>query len=297
VLVFEEPGIHLHPDAQDDLKGIVRDKVAEQCQVVYTTHLPSMYDLAYPEGCRAVMIDPRTGVTLIESQYSPNHQYATWEVAMRALGITNPVQGMLNRNIIVEGPADWVYLLTFAQLLASEETRLNGVASGLIHIHPCRGASSIPGIVPFFFQPGVKSVVVLDSDQPGKSAKDKLEAQFNPPNDYISGILMINEVVYADSKEHELEDLLSDDYYALLVTETIGQNRKISAKDFKRKNCIGAEAVRLVKEKYGIKLDKDKVAWHFRERVLHGDEKVDEQVMTCFKKLLLKVTETLGVPA
>jgi len=299
VLVFEEPGIHLHPDAQDDLKGIIRDKVAEQCQVVYTTHLPGMYDLAYPEGCRAVMIDSKTGVTTIESQYSPNHQYTTWEVAMRALGITSPMLRMCNRNIIVEGPADWIYLLTFAQLLASEEPSLSGVASGLIHIHPCHGANSIPGIVPFFFQRGVKSVVLLDSDQPGKNAKDKLESQFHPPSDHITGILMINDVDYADSglaaKELELEDLLGINLYASLVTETLGQNRKITDKEFKKKNRIGAEAARLVREKYGIKLEHDEVAWCLRESVQHEDREIPEKVKASFKKLLLKATEMLDV--
>lgn len=300
VLVFEEPGIHLHPDAQDDLKGIIRDKVAEQCQVVYTTHLPGMYDLVYPEGCRAVRIDPKTGVTTIESQYSPNHQYTTWEVAMRALGITSPMLRISNRNIIVEGPADWIYLLTFAQLLASEEPGLSGVASGSIHIHPCHGASSIPGVVPFFFQRGVKSVVVLDSDQSGRNAKDKLESQFHPPSDHITGILMINEVDYADSsltaKELELEDLLGINLYASLVTETLGQNRKITDKEFKKRHCIGAEASRLVREKYGIKLSHDDVAWCLRESLQHGNREIPDEVKAHFKELLLKATETLDVP-
>lgn len=298
VLVFEEPGIHLHPKAQDDLKHIMRDEVAAQSQIVYTTHLPGMYDLACPEGCRAVKKD--SGVTNIVDQYSPEHQYTTWEVAMNALGIDAPFLRMFRRNIITEGPADWVYMLTFAKLLADEGPKIHKVASGLIHIFPSKGASAIPGIIPFFFQPGVKSVVLLDSDQAGKNCEGKLQTELSLPNDFIVDIVMTNDIEGIEqslgSGEHEIEDLFGTKYYASLVSGWLGQHKlegKLEKKDFKKQNLIGKQAKAIIKQKHRIKLDKADVAWYFHDLVLKSDPEIPEEVKDRFKNLLLRLTEPL----
>lgn len=298
VLVFEEPGIHLHPDAQDDLKRVMRDEVAAQSQIVYTTHLPGMYDLTYPEGCRAVIKD--SSVTEIEARYSPQHQYTTWEVAMRALGINAPFLRMFRRNIITEGPADWVYLLTFAKLLASEEPTFDEVASGLVHIFPCQGTSSIPGTVPFFFQSGVKSVILLDSDQPGESCKEKLNTELGLPNDFVVGIVMTNDIEGIQESlgigQHELEDMLGIEYYASLVSGWLKQRQlegKLEKRDFKNQNLIGKQAKDIIKQKYGIELRKDEVAWYFHNLIRNGAPKIPDEVKARFKDLLLKLTEAL----
>ena len=294
VLLFEEPGVHLHPDAQDDLKRVMREKVATQCQIVYTTHFPSMYDLAYPEGCRAVVKD--SGVTTVETQYSPQHERVTWEVAMRALGIDAPFLRMCKRNIMTEGPSDWIYLLTFAQLIVPEEPRLNDVALGLIHVFPCGRASKIPTTVPYFFQPGVKSIILLDSDQAGQAARNKLEEQFHPPTEHIVKIVMVNDVEDVVSSlgsgEHELEDLLGIDYYSRLVTSWLEQG-SLDAKDLKTPNLIASRAASIVEHRYGKKLKKDELAWHFRDLIQQGVTTVPDDVKARFHDLLLKVTEGL----
>ena len=298
VLIFEEPGIHLHPKAQDDLKCLMRDEVAAQSQIVYTTHLPGMYDLACPEGCRAVKKD--SGVTNIVDQYSPEHQYTTWEVAMNALGIDAPFLRMFHRNIITEGPADWVYLLTFATLLGIEESKLHEVASGLIHIFPCRGASTVPATILFFFQPGVKSIILLDSDQAGENCKRKLQTELGLPNDFIVNILMINDIEgileSLGTGQHELEDLFGIEYYASLVSGWLNERQpkgKLEKKDFKSQNLIGQQAKNIIKEKYEIVLEKAEVAWYFHNLVRNGVPKMPEEVKTRFKNLLLKLTELL----
>jgi len=298
ILIFEEPGIHLHPKAQDDLKQIMREEVAAESQIVYTTHLPGMYDLAYPEGCRAVMKD--SGVTKVEAQYSPQHQYTTWEVAMNALGVNAPFLQMFRRNIITEGPADWVYLLTFARLLASEEPKLSEVASGLVNIFPCKGASSIPGTVPFFFQPGVKSTVLLDSDQAGEHCKEKLQTELGLPNDFVVGIVMTTDIEGIKESlgngQHELEDLFGTEYYSSLVSGWLKQCRSeanLEKKDFKKQNLIGQQAKGILKKNYEIELDKAKVAWYFHDLVRDKDPKIPDKIKTHFKNLLLKLTEPL----
>lgn len=290
VLMFEEPGIHLHSDGQNNLKRVIRSKVSTQCQVVYTTHSPDMCDTTYPEGCRAVAKE--SGVTKVEDTYSPEHQYTTWGAAMKALGINAALLRMFRKNIITEGPADWIFILTMAQILAKSSSDLIEVSSGIINIFPCQGTKTIPHTVPFFFQPGVKSVVLLDSDQAGNAAKDKLERQFNPPSRYLGKIIMVNDVIEEGSElgkgEHELEDLLGTKYYAELVSGWLGEG-KLNVKDFKSANMIAKQAANLVKVKYGRDLKTDGVAWYFRDRVLDGNEEVGDKIKTRFENLILKL--------
>ena len=293
VILFEEPGIHLHPNAQKNLKRVMRDKVSEQSQILYTTHLPGMYDAAHPEGCRAVVKD--SGVTKIDEVYSPEHQYTTWEVALRALGADDLISRMRRKNIITEGVADWIYLLTFGRILQEKNPAFSEIASGLIHIRPAHAASKVPVIVPFFFQPGVRSVVLLDSDQAGEHARKELK-RCGCPNEYITKIVMVNDVKNIKSElgdgEHELEDLFGIDYYAQVVSSWL-EKGKISKSDFNSDNLIASQAASIVGGKFRKKFKKDDVAWHFLKLVDSGNANIPDEVMVRFEDILKQLMSAL----
>lgn len=293
VILFEEPGIHLHPNAQEDLKRVMRDKVSEQSQILYTTHLPEMYDAAHPEGCRAVVKD--SGVTRIDDVYNPEHQYTTWEVALRALGADDLISRMRRKNIITEGVADWIYLLTFGRILQGKNPVFSEIASGLVHIRSANGASKVPVIVPFFFQPGVRSVVLLDSDQAGEHAKAELK-RCGCPNEYITKIVMVNEVKNIKSElgdgEHELEDLFGIDYYAKVVSSWL-EKGKISKSDFNSNNLIASQAASIVGGKFKKKFRKDDVAWHFLELVDSENTNIPDEVIVRFEDVLKRLMSAL----
>lgn len=296
-LLFEEPGIHLHPDAQESLKKMMRDEVASKNQVVYTTHLAGMYDLAYPEGCRAIEKDD--GVTKIEDVYSPEHQYATWEVAMRAMGMSRPMLQAYHRCMIVEGAADWVYLLTFAQLLAKDDPVLSDVACGFVHIRHYHGAGGLIKHVQFHFQPGAKSVVFLDSDEAGERAEEKLKSELHLPNEFITKIVMLNEVdsILDDlgKGHHELEDVFGADYYIKLINGVLNKKIQLKKSDLQNENnLLATQAVKLVKQNFNVVLRKDDVAWHFRELVKSGAEGIPEEVSKRFKLILTELVDGIG---
>lgn len=53
VILLDEPGLHLHPDAQKDL--LLRlEEYAKENTLIYTTHLPFMIDLRKPERIRVL---------------------------------------------------------------------------------------------------------------------------------------------------------------------------------------------------------------------------------------------------
>ena len=299
VLLLEEPGIHLHLDAQEYLKSLIRDTVANNNQVIYTTHLPDMYDLANPEGCRAVEKDVKKGgVTAISSSYSPESQHATWEVAMRASGASSPSLRVYNRCLIVEGPSDWIFLLTMAQVLAREEPKLVDMGCGFIHIRHYQGTGGILQHVQFHFQPGARSVIVLDSDDPGRRLKQKLNTELGIPNEWVN-VLLLDECKKEDESrivegdQNELEDLFGKKYYAELVANTIGKDKKITEKDIKVDNMIADQAIKIAKKKYDITLRKDDVAWSFRKQITKGETQIPEEAKNKFKSLLLNTLDYL----
>src|SRR4029453_5397645 len=53
VILLDEPGLHLHPQAQRDLLERLAC-YAETNTLIYTTHLPFMVDLKRPEGIRVI---------------------------------------------------------------------------------------------------------------------------------------------------------------------------------------------------------------------------------------------------
>ena len=53
VILLDEPGLHLHPDAQKDLLRRL-EHYAKGNTLLYTTHLPFMIDLNHPERIRVL---------------------------------------------------------------------------------------------------------------------------------------------------------------------------------------------------------------------------------------------------
>lgn len=294
ILLFEEPGIYLHPNAQDFLKTVIRDSVAKLGQVVYTTHLPNMYDSAFPEGCRAVKKDKV--VTTVDDKYD-SKQRVTWEVAMQALGVRYPSIMMCRENILTEGPSDWIYLQTFARLLAEEDNEIKDIASGIVHIHPCQGAKSVIATVPFFMQEGVRSIVLLDNDQAGENAKKKIEEQYKLPNEHFADIVTVNDVI--DIKDmgegkHEIEDLFGAEFYASLVSDWL-ETGKLDKNSIKGTELIAKQAKDIVKNKWNRKLEKFEIAWLFHDIVQKGEKAIPEDIKQRFKNLIFKLVEGLRI--
>ena len=219
---------------------------------------------------------------------------------MTALGISAPEIRLHPRNILVEAPADWVYLLTFAQLLANVPDELMDVSAGWVHIRPCGGTEGMKLCVPSFLQDGIKSVMVLDSDQAGDKLVERLQKTLGLPNEYVPGLIRISEFDGAfdmlGEGEHEIEDLFGKEYYARLVTAWLGGNRQISASDFNGRTKIGNQVQGLVSQRFNVDFRKGMVAWKFREIMLkEGIESVPPETTNAFVALLKRSVKALAL--
>lgn len=300
-LLLEEPGIYLHPAVQESFKTMLREQITDNTQVMYTTHLPGMYDHQSPQCCRGVRkSDGPRPVTIIATKSDSGSQAITWEVAKASLGITNPEITLYPKNVLVEGAADWIYLLAFAQQLVKTAPELHEIATGLIHIRPGRGVGWIRQSIPFFMQPGIRSVVVLDDDEAGRTLKRDLEAEFNLPNEYIIKIITLEEP--GNNKEllglgeHEIEDFLGRDKYLELVNRSYGAGHQIAKSDVKGKqNKIGARMSQLLKDKYDVRLDKNLPALKLMDAMrANGISEVEENTQMLFGALLKDISSAFN---
>jgi predicted ATP-dependent endonuclease of OLD family len=114
ILLFDEPGIHLHPQGQKDLLREMR-KLAEKNQIIYTTHSPFMIDRNEPENTVLVVkgsVGKKKGTTL---NYKP--WGANWNPLSGALGMSaSDAFFMPDRPLLVEGTSDKLYLATYMRL-------------------------------------------------------------------------------------------------------------------------------------------------------------------------------------
>ncbi|MDZ7794933.1 MAG: hypothetical protein U5P10_14945 [Spirochaetia bacterium] len=139
ILLLEEPGIHLHYSGQRDLLEVFQ-RLSKYNTILYTTHLASMVDPAYPERVRIVETKDNHA-TLKKGVVSS--QRAPMAVIELALGLTGDMSGLLGtrQTLIVEGGDDALILHKLSGIL-----REDGKAhlSDRIYLWPARGAQKTP---------------------------------------------------------------------------------------------------------------------------------------------------------
>lgn len=115
ILLLEEPGIHLHYSGQRDLLEVF-ERLSESNTILYTTHLASMVDPAYPERVRIVETEANHTTVkrgVVSSQRAP------MAVIELSLGLTGDMSGLLGtrQTLIVEGGDDALILHKLSGIL------------------------------------------------------------------------------------------------------------------------------------------------------------------------------------
>jgi hypothetical protein len=117
ILLLDEPGLSLHALAQRDFLRYI-DGLGERHQVLYTTHSPFMIHSDRLHEVRVVEDRPKLG-TVISDNVSWTDERTVFPL-QAALGWTIAQNLFISeRNLLVEGPADLVYLQAISSLLES----------------------------------------------------------------------------------------------------------------------------------------------------------------------------------
>lgn len=212
ILLLEEPGIHLHHSGQRDLLEVF-ERLSGSNTILYTTHLASMVDPAFPERVRIVETHEshatvRRGV--VSSQRAP------MAVVELALGLTGDMSGLLGsrQTLIVEGGDDALILHKLSGLLRSES---KPCLSERIYLWPGRGAPKIPMYAAFAVGQGWDAGVLLDTDSEGKAAKTKINElvlkELADEQKARFRVFMLGSAAGISKTDVAIEDLLGDKFY------------------------------------------------------------------------------------
>ena len=215
VLLLDEPGLHLHPEAQRDLVKRL-EKYAEENTVLYTTHLPFMIDLRHPDRIRVINEDQGKGTT-VSSDLTGSQKEAKF-VLQAALGMSGSQSYLLSeKNLVVEGVDDYWVLTELSNLLIRSGEP--GLPDDLF-ITPAGGASEAAYIATFMIGQKLDVVVLLDSDSAGGDAHDKLvKTWLARYQDAKAEVLMLGAAAGATATEFATEDLFTEDYFAGIIAQ------------------------------------------------------------------------------
>jgi len=223
VILLDEPGLHLHPDAQKDL--LVRmEEYARDNTLIYTTHLPFMIDVRQPERIR-ILSETNKGIVVTEdlTESQPEARF----VLQAALGMSGSSSYLVaQRNLVVEGVDDFWILTEMSSLMRrAGKTYLPED----VLITPAGGAPEAGYIATFMIGQKLDVVVLLDSDKAGGEARDKLVKKWlTRYQSSKSNILSLGDCVGQSNREFSIEDIFPDDFYIQRVKEVYEKELRLA---------------------------------------------------------------------
>jgi predicted ATPase len=177
ILLLDEPGLTLHPLAQNDLSKFF-ESLATTNQLVYTTHSPFMVDADHLDRARAVYAD-KSGI----SQVSPDLRapsdksdqaksiYAAWA----AVGVSTAESVLLGcQAVVVEGASDQHYFTAIKNYLIGKGDLKPTRDLLFLPSNGVKGAKAVCSLV--MGKDDALPHAILDSDDPGKKFAESLKS-------------------------------------------------------------------------------------------------------------------------
>jgi predicted ATP-dependent endonuclease of OLD family len=264
VLLLEEPGIHLHHAGHRDLLDLFEELAGRAGGthtaggdniIIYTTHLATMLDQAYPERVRIVEVENHHSKVLngmVSTQDKP------MMVIESRLGLAGGMSGFLGnrQTLIVEGGDDAIILQKLSGVL--ERSKREGL-SERIYLFPADGAPKTPMYAGFLVGHKWDAAVLLDSDEEGEKARKKITELYLKEGAENSKfrVLMLGKAAGITKTDSAVEDLFPDDFYLECVNAAYGISIKLADLPVDGSTMITKRVEHVLKTRFGRdKLDK-----------------------------------------
>lgn len=260
ILLLEEPGVHLHYSGQRDLLEVFQ-RLSASNTILYTTHLASMVDPAYPERVRIVETQANNHTTVKKGVVSS--QKAPMAVVELSLGLTGDMSGLLGtrQTLVVEGGDDALILHKLSGILRGEG---KPHLSDRIYLWPARGAPKTPMYAAFAVGQGWDAGVLLDTDHEGQTAKKKIDElvlkDLADEQKARFRVLMLGNAAGIKKTDAAIEDIFDDQFYIDCVNAAFGLAIKFEDLPADGSDMVTKRVERVLVERYGHKtIDKRRI--------------------------------------
>lgn len=292
VILLDEPGLHLHPEAQENL--LTRfEEYAKQNTILYTTHLPFMIDMNHPARIR-ILTETKEGILVTTDFTDPTSQ--SHLVLEAALGIKASQNYLVaQRNLVVEGYDDYWILTELSNLL--QRNGLEGLPED-VHITPGGGASKAVYIATFMIGQNLRVVALFDSDKEGRLAQESLThnwlTQCTEPR---AKAILLGEALEI-SGDFAIEDLFPEDFVTDIVKEFHSEdltNAGIVEIQLKGKDILWRRIERFMKEN-GIEINKGPITKRlcYKLRDMNDISELPEETKEKAIKLFQSIRNAFG---
>lgn len=210
VLLLDEPGLSLHALAQADLLRYI-DDVATRHQVIYTTHSPFMVHGDRLQQVR--LVEDRIGQGTVVTDNVMGSDPKTLFPLQAALGYTVAQNLFVSkRNLLVEGPADLVYLKHVSAQL--EMARRTGLRDD-ITVVPVGGLDKVATFVALLGANGLELAVLHDlASKPDERLASMVQQKILRPTHLLNyGRFRGTDEVEGGAQASDVEDLFTPAIY------------------------------------------------------------------------------------
>lgn len=233
ILLLDEPGMHLHPTAQQELVQFF-ETLSDKNQLIYSTHSPFLIDGEHLHRVRPVTEDG-LGNSHISVESWPKDRETIFP--LQAAAGYAMVRGLFahGKNVLVEGMSDYYYLHALSQQCATSN-RISLPPD--IYVTPCGGTKMVGHIASLFLGQEVRPLVLLDGDDAGRVRRDALMKELYAGHERT--VLMLDEALGRSGDEVEVEDIMGDAIILPVVKAVVGSAIKITEAERKGKGLVSA---------------------------------------------------------
>jgi predicted ATP-dependent endonuclease of OLD family len=281
ILLLDDPGKDLHGRAQAKIVELL-ERLAEDNQVLYTTHSPFMVDARRLERVRPVW-EAEDGTTKVSDDVWPRDRDALYPL-QAALGYSIAQALFISkRQTVVEGLGDkWILEAMDEAMLVKEKTRLRPE----IMLVPAGGVSHLLPLASMLVGHDVEIAALLDGDEPGRKEGTKLAQKLLGGDD--RKCVFIGD--FANKHDAELEDLFPEKEYLSAVAEAYSDVPLDFTDDEKTIESIVDRVTALFARK-SVKFEKWRPAAVLRDRILAAPENVDETTCRVVSAIFARLNE------
>lgn len=222
ILLLDEPALHLHPTAQQELIAFF-EELSEKNQLIYSTHAPWLIDGQHLERVRPVTED-ESGHSRISVGEWPRDRETIFPLQGAAGYAMVRALFQHRKNVLVEGISDYLYLHTLSLLC-----RQAGKAAlpDDIYITPCGGTKMVGHLASLFLGQTVRPLVLLDGDDAGKVRRDALLKELYCGQE--NAVLLLDQVFQTTG--FAMEDIIGEKSLLAVVNELLVKKLTLNKED------------------------------------------------------------------